>query len=62
MLTFPSTAAYEAHYEARHRNVCMECQRVFPSAFFLQLHFDEIHNVIMQMQKERGEKIVRIKG
>ncbi|ORY92109.1 hypothetical protein BCR43DRAFT_80687 [Syncephalastrum racemosum] len=59
VLAFPSIAAYEAHYEARHRNVCTECQRVFPSFFFLQLHIDEIHNVIMLMQKERGEKIYR---
>ncbi|KAI8390336.1 hypothetical protein BD560DRAFT_380679 [Blakeslea trispora] len=54
---FPSVIAYEHHYEAVHRNVCSVCQKIFPGSSWLQLHLDEFHDVLLQMKKERGEKI-----
>ncbi|KAI9030046.1 hypothetical protein CLU79DRAFT_733818 [Phycomyces nitens] len=53
----PSVGAYELHYEARHLNTCSVCEKVFPSAHWLQLHLDECHDVLKKIQKERGEKI-----
>ncbi|KAI8137548.1 hypothetical protein BJV82DRAFT_634784 [Fennellomyces sp. T-0311] len=58
-LSFPSTAAYEAHYEARHRHVCLACCKVFPNDYFLQLHLDEFHDMLLQIRRERGEKVFR---
>lgn len=55
---FPSVTAYELHYETRHRNVCAACGKVFPGHHWLQLHLDECHNVLIQMRKDRGEKVV----
>lgn len=57
-IQFPSVVAYQHHYEAVHRNVCSSCHKVFPGASWLQLHLDEFHDVLLQMKKEKGEKIV----
>ncbi|KAI8987408.1 hypothetical protein BDF20DRAFT_795928, partial [Mycotypha africana] len=51
-----SALAYELHYEVMHRNVCSVCQKIFPNAYWLSLHIDEFHNILVQMKKERGEK------
>ncbi|KAI9273895.1 hypothetical protein EDC94DRAFT_486844, partial [Helicostylum pulchrum] len=48
---------YESHYEAVHRNVCRECLKIFPGFEWLQLHIDEFHNTLLQIKKERGDKI-----
>ncbi|KAG0167027.1 hypothetical protein DFQ30_006482 [Apophysomyces sp. BC1015] len=56
-LEFPSTAAYELHYETQHHNVCVVCSRIFPGSQWLHLHLDECHNVLKQMEKERGQNI-----
>lgn len=57
-IEFPDVLAYELHYEAVHRNVCSVCHKIFPGEEWLQLHLDEFHDVILQMKKDRGEKIV----
>ncbi|KAI8883342.1 hypothetical protein K501DRAFT_219418 [Backusella circina FSU 941] len=54
---FRTVQLYEAHYEAQHRNVCLECLKVFPAFRWLQLHLDEAHDILKQIRKERGEKI-----
>ncbi|KAI9323887.1 hypothetical protein BX666DRAFT_1847856, partial [Dichotomocladium elegans] len=54
---FPNTAAYALHYEVCHAHACIECHKPFPSAIFLDIHLDECHNVLLQIKKERGEKI-----
>ncbi|KAJ6654018.1 hypothetical protein lerEdw1_007527 [Lerista edwardsae] len=41
--TFRSLRSYEQHYEARHRESCQACGRVFPSAHLLGLHLLERH-------------------
>ncbi|KAI9488764.1 hypothetical protein BDB00DRAFT_29862 [Zychaea mexicana] len=56
-IAFFTTAAYEAHYETHHKHVCSACHKRFPSAHWLQLHLDEFHNVLIQIQKERGDKV-----
>ncbi|KAI8379232.1 uncharacterized protein BYT42DRAFT_613560 [Radiomyces spectabilis] len=56
-MAFPSVAAYQLHYEATHRHVCTVCNKHFPGALWLDLHFNECHDVFKQMQKEKGEKI-----
>ncbi|EPB91393.1 hypothetical protein HMPREF1544_01714 [Mucor circinelloides 1006PhL] len=56
-IEFPDVVAYELHYEAVHRNVCSVCHKIFPGEEWLQLHLDEFHDVILQMKKDRGEKI-----
>lgn len=58
-MKFPSVVAFESHYEAVHRNVCIECHKIFPASEWLQLHIDEFHNVLLQIKKERGDKIVK---
>jgi hypothetical protein len=57
-MNFPTVMAFESHYEAVHRNVCIECHKIFPAFEWLQLHIDEFHNVLLQIKKERGDKIV----
>lgn len=57
-MKFPSVIAFESHYESVHRNVCLECHKIFPAFEWLQLHIDEFHNVLLDIKKERGEKIV----
>ncbi|KAG2222716.1 hypothetical protein INT45_011204, partial [Circinella minor] len=54
---FYSTAAYEAHYEEMHSHVCSVCDKPFPNAYYLQLHLDEFHNLFIEIQKERGDKV-----
>ncbi|KAL7320052.1 hypothetical protein PS15m_003123 [Mucor circinelloides] len=56
-IEFPDVLAYELHYEAVHRNVCSVCHKIFPGEEWLQLHLDEFHDVILQIKKDRGEKI-----
>ncbi|KAI8641922.1 hypothetical protein BD408DRAFT_443907 [Parasitella parasitica] len=58
-LKFPNILAYELHYEAAHRNVCSVCRKIFPGEDWLQLHLDEFHNIILQLKKDRGEKIYK---
>ncbi|CAJ0769447.1 5570_t:CDS:2 [Entrophospora sp. SA101] len=56
-IRFPSVSAYEVHYNTSHRHICNECDKVFPSERWLKLHLTENHDVIIQIKKERGEKI-----
>ncbi|KAG2178778.1 hypothetical protein INT43_001624, partial [Umbelopsis isabellina] len=57
--TFPTLAAYELHYDMWHRYICEECHKSFPGEQWLELHFDEFHNVIKRIAKDRGENIYK---
>ncbi|KAG9293834.1 hypothetical protein G9A89_019172 [Geosiphon pyriformis] len=54
---FPSIDAYEIHYNNCHRYICDECDAVFPTKRWLDMHLTEFHDVLAQIRKERGEKI-----
>ena len=41
--------SYEAHYSSFHRNICLECNRTFPSNFLLDLHILENHDVLFKL-------------
>ncbi|KAL0139682.1 hypothetical protein V8B55DRAFT_1598883 [Mucor lusitanicus] len=58
-IRLPDILAYELHYEAVHRNVCSVCHKIFPGEEWLQLHLDEFHDVILQLKKDRGDKIYK---
>ncbi|RCH81763.1 hypothetical protein CU098_007966 [Rhizopus stolonifer] len=57
-IKFPSISAYQYHYEAVHQHVCSVCHKIFPGERWLQFHLDEFHDVLLQIKKEKGEKIV----
>ncbi|KAJ2149178.1 hypothetical protein GGH19_004543 [Coemansia sp. RSA 1807] len=53
---FPSTLAYERHYDQAHRNVCSVCRAILPSAHWLDLHIQEHHDAFFSARVARGEK------
>ncbi|KAF9119277.1 hypothetical protein BGW39_000425 [Mortierella sp. 14UC] len=54
--TFSSTAMYEHHFDTNHRHICQTCKKAFPGEKWLILHIREIHDVLVRIQRERGEK------
>ncbi|KAI8602023.1 hypothetical protein EDD21DRAFT_304305, partial [Dissophora ornata] len=54
--TFPNAAAYEHHYETNHRYICETCKKPFPGEKWLELHLREVHDVMVRIKRERGEK------
>lgn len=59
---FHSPAELESHHRTHHAFTCAstDCQRIFPSQFFLDLHFNEVHNPLLLVQREnRHTKIFR---
>ncbi|KAF9109190.1 hypothetical protein BGX27_007885 [Mortierella sp. AM989] len=54
--TFSNAAAYEHHYETNHRHCCQNCKKSFPGEKWLGLHIHEIHDVMVKIKRERGEK------
>ncbi|KAF9169477.1 hypothetical protein BGX21_001326 [Mortierella sp. AD011] len=57
--TFSSAAAYEHHYETNHRHICLNCKKSFPGEKWLELHLHEIHDTLVKIKRERGEKTYR---
>lgn len=55
-LSFASIAAFEVHYQKDHTNRCTSCAKNFPSAHFLALHIDELHNPLRAARESKGEK------
>ncbi|KAF9951746.1 hypothetical protein BGZ72_006791 [Mortierella alpina] len=55
-LTFSTPAAYEHHYEINHRYICETCGKPFPSEKWLELHIHEVHNIMVKIKREKGEK------
>lgn len=55
-IDFPSIEAFELHYAKDHTNRCSSCGKNFPSAHFLALHIDEIHNPLRAELQGKGEK------
>ncbi|KAF9928876.1 hypothetical protein BGZ67_006726 [Mortierella alpina] len=58
-LTFSSPAAYEHHYEINHRHICETCGKPFPGEKWLELHIHEVHNILVKIKREKGEKTYR---
>lgn len=56
--TFHSMTAYEHHYETNHRYICQSCKKPFPSQKFLDIHLREVHDMLVRIRRERGEKTV----
>lgn len=54
--TFHSMTAYEHHYETNHRYICLSCKKPFPSQKFLDIHLREVHDMLVRIRRERGEK------
>ncbi|KXL47313.1 hypothetical protein M433DRAFT_152895 [Acidomyces richmondensis BFW] len=59
ILTFASVSDYETHYQKEHTNRCLECQRNFPTAHFLDLHIAENHDPLVAALRDKKEKIYR---
>ncbi|KAF9910418.1 hypothetical protein EC991_006685 [Linnemannia zychae] len=47
---------YEHHFDTNHRYICQTCKKAFPGEKWLVLHIREIHDVLVRIQRERGEK------
>ncbi|CAG8446313.1 12535_t:CDS:2 [Funneliformis mosseae] len=56
-IMFYTALDYETHYNTSHRHFCQECDKVFPSERWLNLHLTEFHDIMTLMRKEKGEKI-----
>ena len=54
---FSSFEQYEIHYQKEHVNRCIECDKNFPSAHYLQLHQTENHDPINEIRRVRGTNI-----
>ncbi|KAI8319204.1 hypothetical protein GQ54DRAFT_299507 [Martensiomyces pterosporus] len=52
----PTTMAYERHYDQVHRNKCSECGAILPSAHWLDLHIQELHDMFFRARVDRGDK------
>ena len=57
-LSFSSYEEYEIHYNKTHVNRCHGCRKNFPTDHFLILHIEEIHDALVSVRRERGEKTV----
>ncbi|PGG99787.1 hypothetical protein AJ79_08409 [Helicocarpus griseus UAMH5409] len=55
-ISFSSYEEYEVHYAQEHVNRCLECGKNFPTARFLSLHIEELHDPLIAARRERGEK------
>ncbi|KAF9931415.1 hypothetical protein FBU30_010251 [Linnemannia zychae] len=54
--TFSNAALYEYHFDTNHRHICQTCKKVFPGEKWLIFHIREIHDVLVRIQRERGER------
>ncbi|OAX84225.1 hypothetical protein ACJ72_01411 [Emergomyces africanus] len=55
-IPFSTYEDYGVHYAQEHVNRCSECGKNFPTAHFLTLHIDELHDPLIATRKQRGEK------
>ncbi|OAV98281.1 hypothetical protein PTTG_00328 [Puccinia triticina 1-1 BBBD Race 1] len=59
---FENPSELESHHRTHHAFTCSStgCNRIFPSQHFLDLHLNEVHDPILQVQREKYEaKIFR---
>ncbi|KAH9452758.1 hypothetical protein MJO29_008231 [Puccinia striiformis f. sp. tritici] len=51
---FDNPGALESHHRTHHAFTCSskDCNRIFPSQYFLDLHLNEVHNPILLVQQE----------
>ncbi|KAJ2757504.1 hypothetical protein H4S06_003149 [Coemansia sp. BCRC 34490] len=56
LATFPTTLAFEKHYDQVHQNMCSTCSAVFPSPHWLDLHIQETHDAFFTARIARGDK------
>lgn len=57
--SFDTTAAYHVHYNAKHRFICGECKKSFPTEHFLDMHISEIHDSYFMARVDRGERLFK---
>ncbi|KKZ60497.1 hypothetical protein EMCG_04861 [[Emmonsia] crescens] len=55
-ISFSTYEDYGVHYAQAHVNRCSECGKNFPTAHFLTLHIEELHDPLIATRRERGEK------
>ena len=55
-LCFDTQEEFEIHYAKEHINRCAACSKNFPTPCFLELHIEENHNALRELQAARGEK------
>ncbi|KAJ2700712.1 hypothetical protein FB645_004886 [Coemansia sp. IMI 203386] len=55
----PNLLAYERHYDQMHRNVCLSCYAILPSAHWLDLHIDECHDAFFAVRAQRNDSVFR---
>ncbi|ODQ66989.1 hypothetical protein NADFUDRAFT_49441 [Nadsonia fulvescens var. elongata DSM 6958] len=53
---FSSYSDYESHYNSFHSFCCLECNCVFPSSRFLDLHLTEHHDPLTAIKNSRGDR------
>ncbi|KAJ2508875.1 hypothetical protein GGF44_002293 [Coemansia sp. RSA 1694] len=58
-VVLPSALAFERHYDQMHRNTCSVCSAIFPSAHWLDLHVQELHDAFFDARVARGDKAFR---
>ncbi|KAJ1800489.1 hypothetical protein LPJ59_001064 [Coemansia sp. RSA 2399] len=54
---FPTTLAFEKHYDQVHKNMCSTCSAVFPSSHWLDLHIQELHDAFFSASIARGDNV-----
>ncbi|KAG0143957.1 hypothetical protein CROQUDRAFT_660577 [Cronartium quercuum f. sp. fusiforme G11] len=56
--TFSTAAQLESHHRTHHTHICSHhpTQLVFPDERFLNLHFRECHDPLLQLAREQGKK------
>ncbi|KAJ1664705.1 hypothetical protein IW140_003964 [Coemansia sp. RSA 1813] len=53
---FPTTLAFEKHYDQVHQNMCSTCSAIFPSSHWLDLHIQELHDAFFSARIAHGDK------
>ncbi|KAJ2855019.1 hypothetical protein GGI22_004290 [Coemansia erecta] len=56
-VAFPTTLAFEKHYDQVHKNMCSTCSAVFPSPHWLDLHIQELHDAFFSASAARGDYV-----
>mmetsp|Transcript_42607 Transcript_42607/g.83560 ORF Transcript_42607/g.83560 Transcript_42607/m.83560 type:complete len:150 (-) Transcript_42607:80-529(-) len=50
---FGTMTDYELHYKSCHSHVCSECGAISPTDHYLQIHFEETHDMFFKVLAEK---------